>query len=805
MRKYNIATAPSRLSKTWRNHAVDWTWLVDKCRNCIRTPETAAEWRRMNRDDRARVKDQGGFVGGYLRDGKRKGTAVVSRSMLTLDLDHVPAAIDVWDDFTFNYTCAALIYSTHSHTPEAPRLRLVIPLSRDVEPDEYEAVARRIAESVGLPFFDSTTFEACRLFYWPSASSDAPYIFNHQAGAPLDPDRVLASYPDWRDRSAWPGVADEAERVGREAVKAEDPTAKKGLVGAWCRAFTIEDAIDRFLPDVYTPAVGEGRYTYTGGSVAGGVVCYEGKWAYSHHDTDPASRRLCNAYDLVRIHKFGDLDKDGERNSTRAMNELATETPEVRRQLAVEQYENACRDFEGLTEADVEEFKNSIGEWADRIECNKSGDPLPSADNIILILDNDPGLKGRVWRNYFSGFDEVEGGLPWKTDAKSWTNSDDANLRVYIERLYGIQGRDKIRDAKEWVATRDGRHPVRDYLTGLTWDGVERLDRAVIHYIGAPDTELNRALTRKFFTAAVARIMTPGVKFDYCLLLAGKQGIGKSTIFSVMGGGWFSDTMGDITHKDGLERMQGKWIIETAELTSLKRAEVEDVKSHLSRQEDYFRPAYGAVVEKRPRQCVFCGTTNEAKFLKGDTGNRRFWVIQVDDDLRTYSDVAAMAEALSAERDQLWAEAVARWREGEKLYLDPLLEAQARAVQEEVNESQDDPRPGMLAHFLDTPLPVDWAAWSLDRRRAWWCKPDPLDPVGSEPRTRVSPVEFLCEVCGIRPGDPGYRRQSNEIVGMLFNLGWLPVGASRHAAGIYGVQKAFARPGDGVTDKDTTL
>lgn len=255
--------------------------------------------------------------------------------------------------------------------------------------------------------------------------------------------------------------------------------------------------------------------------------------------------------------------------------------------------------------------------------------------------------------------------MPWNERAVRWTNADEANLRVYLEEHYGLTGKDRIKDARTAVVTRRSTHPVREYLSALQWDGVPRLDTLIIDYLGAEDNELTRLMTRKHFTAAVKRIMQPGCKYDYCLIVAGPEGIGKSTLFSVMGGEWFSDSLVTMEGTKGMEQARGGWIIELPELGSIKRSDVEQVKAYISRQCDAYRPAYGAVVEEHPRQCVFCGTTNETNFLKGDTGNRRFWVIKVDGNRKAECTRGQLAQL----RDQIWAEAVQRWKDGETLYL----------------------------------------------------------------------------------------------------------------------------------------
>ena len=180
MRMRNLATGRSRKEKKWKNQEISWQELVKNLSETHSTYETCVEYRAMNKDKQDAIKDIGGFVGGALKDGRRLNGNVISRSMLTLDLDF--ADKDFWDDLIMLNDFACCVYSTHKHTAEKPRLRLIIPLSRDVSAEEYEAIARRVAGDIGIDQFDDTTFQPARLMYWPSTSQDGVYQFEHQEG-----------------------------------------------------------------------------------------------------------------------------------------------------------------------------------------------------------------------------------------------------------------------------------------------------------------------------------------------------------------------------------------------------------------------------------------------------------------------------------------------------------------------------------------------------------------------------------------------------------------------------------------------
>ena len=786
----DLATGHSRTSKKWRNRHWQWSELLQRCSETQRTNETAAEYAKMSREEQSNVKDVGGFVGGYLSGGVRKNTNVLYRSVATLDIDY--GTLNVWEDFQMAFSFAAMLYSTHKHSEKTPRYRLVFPLSRQVTPAEYEPLCRKIAAEIGIDLFDDTTYELPRLFYWPSTSKDADYVFEYQDGPACNVDQILAQYVDYRDVSAWPVSSRKGDVIAHEIKKAGDPTEKPGVIGAFCRAYSIEDVIERFLSDYYDPTGVDGRYTYKLGSVAGGLVCYKGKFAFSHHETDPASRQLCNAFDLCRLHLYGAKDEGSRalditrKPSYLAMTEFASQDRNVKLILSRDKQQAAADDF-----ADVELPEDYNDEWKGDLEYSKSGKLQCTIGNIILILENDPALRGHIVHDLFAGFDGVVGGLPWNKKATQWTDSDDANLRVWLEKNYGLTGKEKIADALTAVLTRHSYHPIRDYLNGLTWDGTPRLERLIIDYIGAEDTELNRVMTRKHFTAAVTRVFKPGCKYDYCLVMTGPEGAGKSTLLNKMGGQWFNDSITTTEGKEGMDQLRRAWIIEMGELASIKRSDVESIKAYLSKRVDIYRAAYARRTAEHPRQCIFCGTTNEALFLKGDNGNRRFWVIAVDPTLRKYS---AWQDAIDRDRDQLWAEAMHYYQQGEKLYLDDRLEAQAKQRQAEYNDDHDDPLADMLLNFLDAKLPADWETYDLNRRRAWWRDPDPLSADGTETRTRVSAVEFICERMGRDLADNEFKYLARKISNLIKALpNWEKVSTTKHCQNLYGIQRGYRR------------
>lgn len=330
-----LSVGESRQSTVWAPTSFSWEQLVARMENPVRTQETVAAYADMSKDQTTVIKDVGGYVGGRSVDGTRKAGAITDRQLLALDADFAHAGL--WEDWQLVVGHQALVHSTHGHTKAQPRLRLLIPMTRPVSAEEYAPIGRRVAEWLGMDYFDDTTYEANRLMFWPSCPIDGEYIFEHCEGPILDPDAVLATYADWRDIQSWPrSQRAQQKAITRMGEKQGDPLTKPGMIGAFNRVYSISAAIETFLSDRYEPC-GEGRYTFTGGSTVGGAVVYDNDtFLFSHHDTDPISGRLCSAYDLVRLHLFGDQD-NGEPlekcPSTQAMYELCAKDEAVRGEL----------------------------------------------------------------------------------------------------------------------------------------------------------------------------------------------------------------------------------------------------------------------------------------------------------------------------------------------------------------------------------------------------------------------------------------------------------------------------------------
>ncbi len=760
----------------------------------VRSTETYAEYLAMKKPQQDDLKDVGGFVGGALT-GRRKRGCVTARDLVTLDLDNLPpASTDEVLRRVDALGIGACVYSTRKHCASAPRLRVVLPSDRAMPAEEYEPIARKLATLIQseMTWFDPATFQLERLMYFPSACADGDFVF-HAMDKPLfSADSLLSSYENWRDVGKWAAVAGEAKLRARTASKQGDPEAKQGVIGAFCRVYDIEKAMETFLPNVYTACDIEGRFTYSEGSTAGGAVLYDdGKFLYSHHATDPCGGVLVNAFDMVRLHKFGASDEDALPDtptnrlpSYDAMCRLAVADGAVSGLIRKERYAEAVAEFAPVAQTDEVDTN-----WMQKLTQHpKTGKVDSTMDNVWIILENDPLLRGKFALNTFAGRGEVLGALPWNTSDKrrGWEDNDTHGLNWYMEKVYQITGTGRIDGALSLHGNRHAFNDVVTYLEGLTWDGVPRLDSLYTDYLGAEDTVYTRAVARMGMVGAVARALHPGTKFDCMTIIAGAQGIGKSTLLRTLSCGWFCDSIRTFEGKEASELLQGVWLVEVGELEAFNRTEVGRIKQFLSQQVDRFRAAYGRHVKENPRCCVFFGTTNESEFLRDQTGSRRFLPI----DTGIVPAKKSVWADLPSEVDQIWAEAVAGYRAGSPLYLSGEAEQGAKAMQESHRTASV--REGLVADYLSQKIPEDWQKWTLDQRRVYLAGNCGYEGALVD-RERVCALEIWCEVLG---GDLRLMKHGDatEINGILSSMaGWKRMRKTSRF-GYAKVQRGFERP-----------
>ncbi len=778
MRNLPIAYGNSCFAKTWPNKTITFDELCTWLEITIRTTESVEEYSKLPKADRDQIKDKGGFVGGQLRDNRRRRENVVYRSMLTLDCDH--AAIDFIERFTSGCKYAACLYTTHGHTSEAPRVRIVVPMTCDITPDKYVAIARYFADEWGIDQFDECSYRPNQLMYWPTTPANGEYVFKHIDGLWLDPDVYLSTYPNWQECSLLPTSSRESAVRKQETSKQEDPLVKTGVVGVFCRTYDMEMAISTFLTEIYAPSAVEGRYDYIPADSSAGVVIYDNKFSYSHHATDPACGKLLNAFDLVRIHKFGD---DDEKKSFAAMMDFVSKDDKVKMLMTEERIAEASRDFD-----ESKDWKKQLQYMTRSIVLQNN------VWNFNLILNNDPDFAGFAF-NELANRVQVTGKLPWDRPEGNqyWRDADTAQLKSLIDTRY-LAFSSRNHDVAFTKVADDRRfHPIRDYLNALpVWDGITRVEDLFIRYMKADDTPYIRTVTRKTFAAAIARIYRPGVKFDCVPVLDGDQGIGKSSIIKdLITPEYYSESLSltDMDDKAGAEKLQGFWVVEIGELAGMKKADVEKVKAFLSTADDKYRPSYGKTVESHPRQCIIIATVNgERGYLRDITGNRRFWIIKLNE--RKQKQKWHFDQNF---RDQFWAEAKAIYEAGEKLYLEGELLNAAEEAQRGAMEI--DERIGMVEEYLDIMLPEDWDHMDIYARREYLSNTNsPVMAKGNVKRNSVSNAEIWCECFGrsfqdLKPTD------SYAIAALMTQISGWERTTERVRQPMYGRQRLYRKIG----------
>lgn len=773
---FKISHGDSRYQKIWQNAEI----TLDKLRQLLstpkRTPETFAQFTAMKKGERDNIKDVGGFVGGWLKDGKRGSGTVLCRSMLALDIDHA-SNFDSWDKISWLYDCKAFMYTTHSHGGATARYRVIIPLSRDVSADEYSAICRVVGhELVGSADLDPCSFEPSRLMYLPSCSSDGEFIFNETNSEDLmNPDEYLPK--DWKTAGIQAN-AREVKEINSKLKQQADPLTKSGIVGAFCRAyFPIQTALDTFCTDVYEPCE-DGRYHYIPADSGKGVVIYDDKFMYSWHSSDPNCNKLLNAYDLVCCVRFG--------GDTKAMNDWALEDKGVKSLMDKEREKQVAEDFKVL--------KGEVENWVETLETDKHGDIESCFLNLLKILANDPNLKGIVY-NQLAGAIEIVSKVPWREDIGFWRDSDYAQIKGYIESTYKVRFKNEDRiDGIIKITDDRAYHPIKLYLESLPpWDNTHRVDTLLIDYLGAERSDYSKAVIRRALCAAVYRVYNPGQKFDDITILCGEQGLGKSTLLAKLGKEWFVDSISleDTRDKTAAEKIQGHWIVEFSELSGMRNADTEKLKGFISSCDDKFRASYGRTVESHKRQCVFFGTTNDINFLHDKTGNRRFLPVHISGGFKK------AWEMTNEEVDQIWAEVMTLVAAKEPLTLSEELTEYARTLQREAMEVDD--RSGMVQAYLDRLLPENWEDMSLDERRQFLSDDSMYENVPlTYRRNDVCCMEIWCECFGRAKADCK-KRDSLDIAGIMAGFADWEKGVTENGSGktkrtkIYGKSKIYER------------
>ena len=808
--KLKIATSSGHQGRV-TNKSLRWPELCKRLENTARDSVTMEDYLSHSVAWQDKRKNTGYFVGGQFAHGVRKIGAISERCLLTFDVDSPDLDLTAELKLGIGWIadCEYFVYSTRKHTPDNPRLRVVIPLNRPVPVTQYAPLSRIVAHHLddSMKAVDPVSFRPAQIMYWPSTCLDAEFVGVRHGGRLLDPGRILSDWGDWTDYSKLPRSPRERD-LRQAGDKATDPTTKRGIVGAFCRAYNVHAVIEKFLPGIYE--LGEGsedgmeRYSYVPGSTTNGAVVYEaGRFLYSHHGTDPCADRLVNSWDLARIHLHGGLDpaadEDGAEEASgptdlpsyKALVKTLANDPLVGGQLRDDNY-----DFDAIfadAEDDGEPRELTEENWRDELDITEKGIVKSTLHNIALILTYDDRFRKRLAYNEFLSEPVLVRPIRSKTfsiDSGPIRNVVNGDLmagraEVAIRRVleaprvkgkpgWGLKVTDRdLRDAMAGVADDNPFNPVQQYLASCRWDGVPRISGLWIDYFGAADTPYHRETARLFMAAAVARAYEPGCKWDFVPILEGRQGMLKSTAIRILAG---AQRFGELsTHFDDkaklVEQIQGKWMVEIPELVQFRKAEAEVMKAMFSAQSDRVRLAWGRGAKDYLRQTVFVGTTNQREYLKDPTGNRRYWPIRLSAD-------AIDLEGLTRDRDILWAEARETYRFLRRqvrdkradlpLYLDgeTLREAEAAQADRMVGDTED-LMTGQLVEWLDTPVPADQA------RCGWRGDVIEAGEAGELVRRTVTCVKDITFHLLGRPDSENDARLSHQVATALARLpGW---------------------------------
>lgn len=700
-----------------QNVIMEWGEFVEtKLSKSFDDKLTLQQFKDLSKDLQAKRKQEHGyFIGCQMRKGVRHNTNMMERQLLTFDIDQgTPELLKALRDGTSGLgKIEYVVYSTKTHGDGEIKLRLVIPLAKLLPLDHYQAASRICAWLLDytMTAVDTVSFIPGQIMYLPAHCRDVEPIFFHRKGPLIDIYRVME---DWGGGDRWKDIGllplSPRERGLREnsGSRAQNPLDKRGIVGAFCREYSIHDGIAEFLSDIYEPSeVGPDglpqRYTYIPGTSSNGVQVYDDGHMQSWHGSDPASGMNLNIFDAVRIHRYGDLDTYGEKEITdprqfrsfKAMEQWLLGNSEVMAELRDSYYNfddnEIDAELEGeSSEVTSEEIPDSAFEgmpgggdddlvdhdWRDDLDLTEKATIRITLHNIILILRNANRFKGRFGHNGFTHMDclvkplrakplKIDHRIPAGQDFVMLEDTHFASIRAMFEAPRGkdkagwgmkVSDRD-LTAAVLSVCHENTFHPINDYLNGLPlWDGVRRLDTFWRMTCHTPDTPYHRQAGRLFLTAAVARVYEPGCKFDFMPVIIGPQGIRKSTLVMKLGQiKWSGETEGHFDSKQKfVEAAMGFWFLEMGELVHFRRAKDEEaIKTSLSGTVDHVRLPYRKNPERIPRQFVMIGTTNNEAFLRDR--HRRIWPI-----LCGPGDVDI--EWLVANLDQLFAEAVAEYR-----------------------------------------------------------------------------------------------------------------------------------------------
>lgn len=756
--KLDLTITPSRTSKQWYPATMTWEEFVESAQ------EPATE------------KDCGAYMAGKASSTSRKESRVEYRTMVTLDADTAEPDLPVRVE---GLGLTALVHSTYSHTTDNPRYRIIIPLmGPGLTEEEYPRAARGLMEALGKEQFDPTCDQPKRIMFWPSASDPDQYEVYSYDAEPATAQGILERFGGF--------TATPEHKRGRKC----DPYKLPGVVGAFNRLYDMARAVEEFgLP---YEQVGENRWHYIPAKSAGGVCVYPDGYVYSNHASDPAGGRALCMFDLVAMHKFQDLDEEADM----PLNVAPKDRPSI--QMAMQEFTELHDVKEEMMGLNMQGAGEDAPDWVSKLRIHpKTGRTLDEAYNWRLLMEHDPVLSMLAY-NRMNLATVTLCDFPWRkvTPGKDdqLTNADRAQISLHIQCTYNMRrpSKEQVNDAIDIVAQDHSFHPVEEYLEGLEWDGVSRIET----WLPGEVNGYKRSVARLTAVQAVARMLDPGVKVDNCLIFAGGEGLGKSWFIERMARGW-TCTLGPIDRgnaRDTIMIMSRSWVAVADEGYSLKKADSDNMKNFITRTHDEVRLPYARETEILARRQVIWGTTNDPTFLRAQEGNRRFLIVNVSEklDFDKYTPEYV---------DQVWAEAVHIWKESRAKYgvdgnpvlrLNDAEEEVAKSVRGEATE--EEPLVGLIQDYLDTLVPENWERMPVDDRIMWLRNAEQgLVKPGTHRIERVCSFEIWKVLLGNTRGKMS-RVESLEIAEALRKLpGWESSGVKRARFPFFGQQRYFSR------------
>lgn len=834
---YSIVSFKNRYSAVGITQKVSFENMYNSFKDKYkRTKETMLEYKEGDKDFQLKVKDVGGFIAGTTENNRRENKSILTRSMITLDLDYCPSNIFTLlenkvkqseIDFTF------FIYTTHSHTKEKPRLRFIVPLLESISPEKYEPIGRVIANKIGFEYFDATTFSPARIMYFPSVSIDGDYIcedFNTiKENKVLDPNNFLDQYLDFLNIAEWQKPHYIAGLKTDKIISGDLPSSKKTpyrIVNAFNTEYTITEAITTFLGDIYKQERNN-RFTYINGASKSGLVILNNEYAFSHHGTDPAQGKLLNAFDIVKIHKFGNTDLDNspqyelenykKSNAFAEMKEfISRNLPNVMKHMPeFQEMERNKEEFEtGVPEIE----KGSIEEdnWKmtlDYVGKGQNRRPASNARNIKIIFKNDDYFKDLF---YFDSlreaicFDRTPAWNTGKNKGDLVNDEDDSEIRIYLNHVYSITGKELIYDSVVHEASKKRRHPIRTFLANLPeWDSIPRIETIICELFDIKPNTFYREASKSWWCGMIQRIMRPGSKYDMMLVISGEQGIGKSqfgkSIATLYWNGgmetidsqpnFFGDDELPFDKKDAYEQLNGIMIYELPEFEKYyKKSDTSTIKSFLSKTSDKYRKSYGRRVSEYRRQCVFIATTNDNKPLRDRTGNRRFLPFYANAS-KHYSRLYDPKIWNEEIRNQCLAEALHYFNEG----YNPMesFSKEAIIIWEEINQKatiENETLP-IIEMYVNNRFPQGFFNYNLQEMRRYYLDSVKTDvyenTIKREMRTDFSLKEIYCIAFNHDLAkQPDYILRE-QVLDALDKLGYEKTSYKR-SQGIFGQQPVYS-------------